>query len=85
MKALYRGRAICCRTRLWPNQLSDADRTFLTSADRLFSEILAREAQWIEGRASDPRVRNKEQLLEFYKQTFEGYQEYKKKYGDAPH
>ncbi|GKS57810.1 hypothetical protein YTPLAS18_13370 [Nitrospira sp.] len=66
-------------------QLSDADRTFLTSADRLFSEILAREAQWIEGRASDPRVRNKEQLLEFYKQTFEGYQEYKKKYGDAPH
>ncbi len=64
-------------------KLSEKDRTFLVRATEVFAGIMSSEAAWIGGTAPDPREANKAQLLGFYKETFEGYQEYKVKYGQT--
>lgn len=61
-------------------QLPEKDLEFLREATSLFSEIIASERRWIVDEAPDPREQNKARLLEFYKATFEGYQEYREKY-----
>lgn len=64
-------------------KLSEKDRTFLIRAKEMFAGIMSSEAAWIGGTGPDPRGANKARLLEFYKETFEGYQEYKEKYGET--
>lgn len=64
-------------------QLPDKDLEFLQMAKNLFSQIIASEQRWMAGEAPDPREQNRAKLLEFYKATFEGYQEYRAKYGKA--
>ncbi|WP_173050897.1 bacterial transcriptional activator domain-containing protein [Nitrospira sp. KM1] len=62
-------------------QLTPKDIEFLEKAVPMFTEIVQSEERWIRGEAPDPREPNKAKLLEFYKTTFEGYEEYKQKYG----
>ncbi|MDE3221515.1 MAG: tetratricopeptide repeat protein [Nitrospirota bacterium] len=58
-------------------QLTVEDRQFLEKAKALYSGIVASEQQWMAEKAPDPREQNKARLLEFYKNTFTGYEDYK--------
>ena len=62
-------------------QLTPKDVEFLEKAVPMFTQILESEERWIREDGPDPREANKAKLLEFYKGTFEGYEEYKQKYG----
>lgn len=64
-------------------QLTDKDRAFLERTVAVFGAVVQREQEWIHGRATDPTEVNRASLLEFYQQYFEGYQEYKQKYGSG--
>ncbi len=63
------------------SRLPEADREFLARAETTFAGILARQDDWVWGRRGDPREDNRAQLTEFYKEVFEGYEEFKQKYG----